>query len=164
MHVIRRFVSVGLVVFASVAAVASAPAAYAAAPTPASGTFAATISPVGARSADSNTFIDFAFVEDFQGTLTGTRVGTGLLVIHPDGTLNFRVSGRFTGSIGGASGTAILTDSGSGTFAALTSNYVVTDGTGRLAGVHVEGSAAGAATGPVSFAGSYSGQVISSGS
>src|SRR5438309_8038353 len=127
MHIIRRFVrrfvSVGLVVFASAVAVASAPAASAAAPTPAIGSFAATISPVGTRSADGNTFISFTFVEDFQGTLTGARVGTGQLAIHPDGTINARVSGLFTGSIAGASGTAILSDSLSGTFSAITADF-----------------------------------------
>src|SRR5438477_6241928 len=164
MHVMRRFVSVGLVVFASAVAVTSAPAAYAAAPTPANGTFAASISPVGTRSADGNTFISFTFVENFQGTLTGTRAGTGRLVIHPDGTINARVSGLFTGSIAGASGTATLSDSLSGTFSALTADFVVTDGMGGLSGIHVQGIAAGAATGPVTFAGTYSGQVSSSGS
>jgi hypothetical protein len=163
MHVTRRFVSGGLVVFASALAVVSAPAAYAAAPTPASGSFAATISPVGTRSADGNSVISFTFVETFQGTLTGTRVGSGLLLIHPGGTINVRVSGLFTGSIGGASGSAIFSDSASGTFSAFASNFVVTDGTDGLAGVHVEGTGAGAATGPATFAGTYSGQVTLSG-
>jgi len=164
MHVMRRFASSVLVVFASVLAVAAAPAAYAATSTPASGSFLATISPVGSRSADGNTFINFTFVETFQGTLTGTRVGSGSLLIHPDGTINVRDSGLFTGSIAGASGTAILSASISGTLASVTGNYVVRDGTDGLAGVHVEGTAAGGATGPATFAGTYSGQVISSGS
>jgi len=163
MHGMRRFVSGGLVVFASALAVASAPAAYAAAPTPASGSFAATISPVGTRSADGNTVISFTFVETVQGTLTGTRVGSGLLLIHPDGTINARVNGQFTGSIGAASGSAIFNESDSGTFSAFASNFVVTDGTDGLAGVHVEGTGAGAATGPATFAGTYSGQVTFSG-
>src|SRR5205085_3803761 len=114
MRIMRRFAPGLLVVFTAVLVLASAPPVYAAAPTPASGSFAATISPAGTRSADGNTFISFSFVEDFQGTLTGTRVGTGRLVIHPDGTINARVSGLFTGSIAGASGTAILSDSLSG--------------------------------------------------
>ena len=164
MQVMQRFVMGLLVVFTSVLAVEAAPAAYAAAPTTASGSFAAEISPIGTRSADGNTFINFTFVEDFQGTLTGTRAGTGWLVIHPDGTINARDSGLFAGSIGGASGTAILSASLSGTFSGLAADFVVTDGTGGLSRIHVEGTAAGAATGPVTFAGTYSGQVSSSGS
>lgn len=163
MHVMRRFVSGGLAVFASALAVVSAPTVYASAPTPASGSFAATIAPVETRSADGNTVISFTFVETFQGTLTGSRVGSGRLLIHPDGTINVRVSGLFTGSIGGASGSAILSDSASGSFSAFAANFVVTDGTGGLAGVHVEGTAAGAATGPATFAGTYAGQVTLSG-
>lgn len=162
MHV-RRFVIGGLAVFASALAVVSAPVAYAAPPTPASGSFAATLSPVGSRSADGNTFISFTFTETVQGTLTGTRVGSGLLVIHPDGTINARVSGLFTGSIGGASGSAVFNESATGTLSALTSNFVVTHGTGGLAGIHVEGAGAGGATGPTTFAGTYSGQVSVSG-
>jgi len=164
MQVMQRFVMGLLVVFTSVLAVEAAPTAYAAAPTTASGSFAAEISPIGTRSADGNTFINFTFVEDFQGTLTGSRAGTGWLVIHPDGTINARDSGLFAGSIGGASGTAILSASLSGTFSALAADFVVTDGTGGLSRIHVEGTAAGAATGPVTFAGTYSGQVSSSGS
>jgi hypothetical protein len=163
MHVMRRFVSGGLVIFTSALAVMSASGAYAAAPTPASGSFAATISPVGTRSADGNTIISFTFVETFQGTLTGTRVGSGRLLIHPDGTINARVNGLFTGSIGGASGSAILNSSVSGTLSAFAANFVVTGGEDGLAGVHIEGTAAGAATGPATFAGTYSGQVTSSG-
>jgi len=163
MHVMRRFVPGGLVVFASALAVASAPVAYAAAPTPASGSFAATISPVETRSADGNTVINFTFVETFQGALTGTRVGSGVLLIHPDGTINVRVSGLFTGSLEGATGSAIFSDNASGTLSAFASNFVVTDGTNGLVGIHVEGTGAGGATGPATFAGTYSAKVTLSG-
>jgi hypothetical protein len=162
MSVMRRLISMVLLAFVPVLTVALAPAAYAAAATPASGGFVANLSPVGSRSADGNTFITFTFVETFQGTLAGTRVGSGQLVIHPDGTINVRDSGLFTGSIAGASGTAILSASVSGTFGSVTGNFVVTNGTDGLAGVHAEGTAAGGATGPATFAGTYSGQVVTS--
>lgn len=141
-----------------------APTAYASPPTPLSGTFNATISPFATRSADGNTFISFTFNEIFSGTMSGTRVGTGQLVIHPDGTINARDSGLFSGSVAGASGTAILSASISGTFSAIAADFVVTDGASALSQIHVEGTAAGAATGPATFAGTYSGQVIASGS
>ncbi len=141
-----------------------APNAYASTPSPLSGTFSATIAPVASRSADGNTFISFTFNEIFTGTISGTRVGTGRLVIHADGTINARDSGLFSGSVAGASGTAILSASISGTFSAIAADFVVTDGAGGLSQIHVEGTAAGAATGPATFAGTYSGQVIASGS
>ena len=164
MAVIRRLISLVLLGFVPVLALALAPGAYAATQTPASGSFAATISPFEVRSAGGNTFIGFTFVENFTGTMSGTRVGSGRLAIHPDGSINVRVSGVLTGSIASASGTVLLDASGTGTLASITLNWVVTDGTGGLAGVHAEGTATGGATGPVSFAGTYSGLVTSSGS
>ena len=164
MSVTRRMFSIVLLAFVPVLAVALAPTAIAAEATPASGSFIANLSPVGSRSADGNTIVTFTFVETFQGTITGVRVGTGRLVIHPDGTITVRDSALFTGSIAGASGTAVLSASVFGTFSSVTANFVVTHGTGGLAGVHVEGTAVGGAVGPASFAGTYSGQVIASGS
>ena len=164
MSVMRRLISMVMLASVPLLVVALAPAAYAAPPTPASGSWVANLSPVGSRSADGNTIITFTFEETFQGTLDGTRVGSGRLVIHPDGTINVRDSALFTGSIDGAFGTAIVSASVSGTFASVTANFVVTDGTGGLAGVHVQGAAAGGALGPATFAGTYSGRVVASGS
>jgi len=131
----------------------------ASAPVPASGSFQATLTPVAVRTAAGNTFIDFAFVETFQGTLAGVRNGTGSLIVHPDGTLNAEDSGLFAGSIDGAMGTAAIRVSITGTFAAVTANFDIGSGTAGLAGVHSEGTAAGAATGPTGFSGTYAGQV-----
>ena len=140
-----------------------APNAYASTPSPLNGTFSATIAPVASRSADGNTFISFTFNEIFTGTISGTRVGEGTLVVHPDGTFNARDAGLFTGTIGGAPGTATLAGDITGVFGfSLEARFVVSDGAGGLAGVHAEGSAAGSPTGPLSFAGTYSGLVESS--
>ena len=126
---------------------------------PASGTDAITLSPVSARTADGNTLIDFTYVESWQGTFDGTRVGSGSLVVHPDGSVNAQASGIFTGTIAGRSGTAVMRSSVTGTFALATAIITVTDGTGGLAGVHAVGTDAGSATGPTSFAATYSGEV-----
>ena len=126
---------------------------------PAAGTDEITLSPVSTRAADGNTFIDFTYVESWQGTLVGTRVGSASLVIHPDGSFNTQISGIFTGTIAGRSGTAVMTATAKGTFASARAIFVVTHGTGGLAGVHVEGTDAGSATGPTSFAAIYSGKV-----
>jgi hypothetical protein len=141
---------------------ALAPTAYASTPTPLSGTFSATIAPVGSRSADGNTFISFTFGETFTGSISGTRVGAGTLVVHPDGTLNVRDAGLLTGSIAGASGTANMTGVASGVFGSFKGRFRVSDAAGGLSGVRGEGSFTGSATGPVSFAGTYSGQIQSS--
>jgi len=125
---------------------------------PLSGTFRATIAPVGSRSADGNTIISFTFMETFTGTMSGTRVGAGTLLVHPDGTLDVRDAGLFTGTIGAASGTATITGVGAGVFASFAGRFRVSEGSGGLAGLHASGSFKGSATGPVSFAGTYSGQ------
>lgn len=136
-----------------------APTVYASTPSRLSGTFNATIAPVASRSADGNTFISFTFTEIFTGTISGTRVGAGTLVVHPDGTFNARDAGLLTGTIAGELGTATLAADVTGVFgSSLEARFVVSDGTGGLAGVHADGSAIGSPTGPVSFAGTYSGQ------
>lgn len=91
-----------------------------------------------------------------MGIFDGTRVGSGELVIHADGSFNTINSGTFTGTIAGRSGTAEMSFRGSGTFASAGGTYTVTGGTGGLAGVHAEGNDSGSATGPTSFAGRYS--------
>ena len=136
-----------------------APTAYASTSTPVSGAFSATIAPVASRTTDGITTISFTFKETFIGTMRGTRVGTGMLVVHPDGTLSFRDTGLFTGTIAGSSGSATITGVGAGVFSSFNGRFHVSDGAGGLAGVRGGGSFTGNATGPVSFAGTYSGKV-----
>jgi hypothetical protein len=99
--------------------------------------------------------IDYTFVENTVGIVDGTRIGSGELVIHADGSLNTANSGTFTGSIAGKAGTAEMSFWGSGTFASAGGNYTVAHGTDGLAGVHAEGKDSGSATGPTTFAGTY---------
>lgn len=135
------------------------PTTYASTPSPASGAWAITITSESVSTSDGNTIIAFTFNETITGTGAGTRVGSGRLVIHPDGTLNAHDSGTFTGTIGGLSGTATATADASGTLAALTGHVEVVDGAGGLAGVHATLFIVGSATGPSSLAGTYTGQV-----
>jgi len=140
-----------------------APAAYADEPVQGGGTFTISFTPVPERTADGNTFIDYTFTETTLGIFDGTRVGSGELVIHADGSLNTINSGTFTGTIAGRSGTAEMSFRGSGTFASAGGSYTVTGGTGGLAGVHAEGKDSGSATGPTTLAGTYSFKVNFSG-
>ena len=137
--------------------------AYASAPTPVSGNFSAMFTPGTPRFADGNELLPFTFNETFNGSLSGTRVGNGILIVHPDSTVNAFVSGTFTGTIVGNAGTAIISEEGSGTFASLMSQVHVSDGAGGLAGIHGQLSGNAAATGPTTVAGTYSGQVGFSG-
>lgn len=156
----RAFVSLGIAT-----AAVCAPAmgtTYAASPSPANGTNDITFVITGARSADAsgNTILQYSFVEKITGTFSGIRVGTGTLILHPDGTLNTRGSGIFTGTVNGsAPGTLVERSELSGTFAGATGHYEDTMGTGGLSGIHSQGNIAGAAVGPAEFVSTYSGQV-----
>ena len=133
-----------------------APAAYADEPVQSGGTSTISLTPVPERTADGNTFIDYTFTETMLGIIDGTRVGSGELVIHTDGSFNTINSGTFIGTIAGWSGTAEMSFRISGTFASAAGSFTVTGGTGGLAGVHAEGKTSGSATGPTTFAGAYS--------
>ena len=130
--------------------------AQASAPVSGSGTFTISFVPVVERTADGNTMLDYTFVESTVGIVDGTRIGSGELVIHADGSFNTANSGIFSGSIAGKSGTAEGSYRGSGTFASAGGNLTVTHGTDGLAGVHAEGKDSGSATGSTTLAGTIS--------
>ena len=160
---LRCFVRIVTVPVVLVLGLAFVPPAYADEPVQGGGTFTISFSPLLERTADGNTFIDYTFTESSLGIVDGTRVGSGELVIHADGSLNTANTGIFTGTIAGRSGTAEMDFSGSGTFASAGGSYIVTHGTGGLAGVHAEGKDSGSATGPTTFAGTNSFKVNFSG-
>ncbi len=135
------------------------PAVWASTSTETTGAWVITLTPQAVSFADGNTFIGFTLAETITGTVAGTRVGAGRLVIHPDGTLNAHDAGTFTGTAGGAVGTGTMLVEASGTFTALTGQVFLSDGTGGLAGVHGNFRIVGAAIGPTTFAGTYTGQV-----
>jgi len=131
------------------------------APVPVTGTFIFTFEPVSVRQADGNTVTDFTFHEQLSGSIAGTRVGTGTLVVHPDGTLTVEDTGRFTGTVAGIPGSVIAEVRGEGTFASLTASAQLdgSSGTGGLRGLRGTVRVTGAATGPTTIVGSYEGQV-----
>ena len=118
-------------------------AAGAAPPVSGSGTFtvsSALIAPT--RQADGNTFLDLRVTTLYSGTLQGTGVGEETVIVHPDGALDGSTFEAFTGTIGGAAGTAVLRVEGTGdvTTGALRGRFTILDGTGGLANVHGEGT------------------------
>jgi len=125
------------------------------------GTFSLAIKPIAVRQADGNSIIDFNFDEHLSGDASGTRTGTGTLVIHPDGTLNVKDTGPFTGTVAGIPGTVNVEAWASGTFQSITGSVTIyaNSGTGGLTGLQGVLKISGAATGPATLAGSYQGQV-----
>jgi uncharacterized membrane protein len=131
------------------------------APVPISGTFILTFEPVSVRQADGNTNTDFTFHEQISGSIAGVRVGTGTLVVHPDGTVTAEDAGIFTGTVAGVPGSVIIAVRAEGTFASFTAiaTFDGSSGTGGLRGLEGKVTVTGAATGPTTLAGSYDGQV-----
>jgi uncharacterized membrane protein len=128
---------------------------------PVTGTFILTFEPVSVWQADGNTVTDFTFHEQISGSIAGMRVGTGTLVVHPDGTVTADDAGVFTGTVDGVPGSVIIAVRAEGTFASLTAiaTFDGSSGTGGLRGLRGTVRVTGAATGPTTLAGSYEGQV-----
>lgn len=152
----RHLLRIAMAPLVAAMGLAVAPAVYADEPLNGNGTDTISFSPVVEHTADGNTFIDYTFSETETGIFDGTRVGSGELVIHADGTLNTQNDGVFTGTVAGRSGTAEMDFWGSGTFAAAGGSFTVSHGTGGLDGVHAQGTDFGFATGPTSFVATYS--------
>ena len=135
------------------------PGVYASSPSPESGTWTITLTPQTVTSSGGNTIIEFTLNETISGTVSGTRVGGGELIIHPDGTLVAHDAGTFTGTVDGVAGTGTLVVDASGTFSSLTGRVVLKDGRGCLNGVRGKFRIVGSATGLTTFTGTYTGRV-----
>lgn len=127
--------------------------------TQALGSWSITIAPKSVTTADGNVIIKFSLSEIISGTFTGTRVGEGVLVEHPDGSFEARDSGTYTGMVAGKAGSATVAAQATGTFSSVTGHVAVTDGSGGLSGIQAQINIVGSATGPASFAGTYAGVI-----
>jgi len=153
-------VTIGAIALFMMFSLALAPMAYASTSIPTTGTFVFRSTPQKAiLTHDGTELVFFTFIQNITGAYSGTRVGTGTLAIHPDGTIKNIDTGTFTGTIAGKEGTATITARCSGTLASFTCTFVATDGHGRLEGVHGKGRSAGHAISPTTSVGTYSGQV-----
>ena len=91
----------------------------------------------GVRLADGNVFVTETEYADATGTLTGTFAHDLVVTVHPDGSLNFRGPGTFTGTVDGLSGTLeyVVEGQGSVVTGELRGSFAITRGTGDLADV-----------------------------
>ena len=130
-----RLLLVPLLALLVVAGVADA----AASPTSASGSFTYTSSTFNnTRVIGSDTFIDLDATVTYTGTLQGTSIVRGLLVLHADGTANFWDIETFTGKVNGTPGTLVFYLHGSGSLVpagigAFHGTQTIVTGTGDLA-------------------------------
>ena len=158
MNRIVESVSAALVI-AILGALALVPAESAASP-PAtgSGSYIVTGAVVaGVRPAGGNTFVSETETVTATGTFVGTLVHDLVVTFRADGSLTFRGSGTFTGSVGGLSGTFEDPVEGQGSVVTgqLSGSFPITRGTGDLAGLRghatIEGVPATGGTYTVQF-------------
>ena len=156
----RRFLL--LVPLAALLAVVCVAGAAASPPTPASGTFAyvaATFN--GVRSEGGNTIIDdLSATVSYTGTFSGTSTVQGTLILHADGTANFRDVETFTGTVNGLPGTVTFRLEGTTNRAGVVNaTDAVVSATGALAGLHAVLGLVGTVPSPIGPVGTYTGQI-----
>jgi hypothetical protein len=133
---------------------------YATKPTSAAGNFVVTSWAItSVRTANGNTFMNFANTETLTGTFVGTSTSAISVIVHPSGDFNVEHIMTFTGTVDGKSGTMIIKFEAKGTGfgygAPVSAQWVIQKGTGGLAGIHGTGTFEGNAL----IGGAYSGQI-----
>ena len=135
--------------------------AVAAPPTIASGTFIYTDSYFESfRTASGNVVIELVATAEYTGTFAGTSVVRGTIVVHADGSANFRDVEIFTGTVNGVPGTVTfrLTGSNDSDLDVRATNTIV-EATGELSGLQGVLSLQGSVHFPEGPYGSYTGQI-----
>lgn len=156
----RRFLL--LVPLAALLAVVCVTGAAASPPMSASGTFAyvaATFN--GVRSEGGNTIIDdLSATVSYSGTFSGTSTVQGTLILHADGTANFRDVETFTGTVNGVPGTVTFRLEGTANRAGVVNaTDAVVSATGALTGLHGVLGLVGTVPSPIGPVGTYTGQI-----
>ena len=122
-----------------------------------SGSFTATGEVISVRQADGNTIVTATEVQTLTGALTGTRMASGTMTFHPDGTFTAHDSGTFTGTVDGRTGSITISGASSGTGNTTSIGHIVGDqGTGGLAGLHLQGPFQGVILSATTAEGTYS--------
>jgi hypothetical protein len=106
-----------------------------------------------------NTTLSGPEVQHLTGTLNGTRVATGVMIVHADGSFEARDEGVFTGTIDGRSGTVAIDGVSKGIGNSGTGRLVFGHGTGSLSGLHGEGVFAPTFTSLTTAVGTYSADI-----
>ena len=135
--------------------------AFAAPPTIASGTYIYTDSYFESfRAAGGNVVIEVVATVEYSGTFTGTSVVRGTIVVHADGSANFRDVEVFTGTVNGVPGTVTFRLTGSNdSDLDVRATSTIVEATGELAGLQGVLRLRGAVHLPEGPYGSYSGQI-----
>jgi len=112
------------------------------------------------RTAGSNVIIEVVASVEYTGTLTGTSIVRGTIVVHADGSANFRNVEEFTGTVNGAPGTLTLHIAGSNDATLnIRATSTITDASGSLTGLHGTLALAGSVRFPQGPLGAYTGRL-----
>jgi uncharacterized protein DUF3224 len=120
------------------------------------GSFTATGEVISVHQADGNTIVTATEVQALTGVLTGTRVASGTMIFHPDGTFTAHDTGTFTGTIDGRAGSITISGASTGTGDTGTGQIVGGQGTAGLAGLHLQGTFQPVVTSATTAEGTYS--------
>jgi Protein of unknown function (DUF3224) len=121
-----------------------------------SGSFTATGEVISVQQADGNTIVTATEVQTLIGALSGTRLATGIMIFHPDGTFTAHDTGTFTGTIDGRTGSITISGTSSGAGNTGSGQIVGDRGTGALAGLHLQGTFQPVVTSATTAEGTYS--------
>jgi hypothetical protein len=126
-----------LLTLTAVLATSAITAAHASSPTEASGTGSVTSCTfTNPQTVGTNTIVDLACVGIFTGTLSGTSVSQGTLMLNANGAARSDVVETFTGSVNGIAGTLTINNSAeSNPASAVHGTDILVGGTGGLTNV-----------------------------
>jgi hypothetical protein len=120
-----------------------------------SGSFTSTVDITSVSQADGNTIIAGVETQALTGCFTGTRVASGIQIVHADGTFEAHDTGTFTGTADGRPGTVVISGTSTGSGNSGSGQLAVGQGTGALAGLHAQGTFQPTITAPTTSEGTY---------
>jgi Protein of unknown function (DUF3224) len=135
--------------------------AAAAPPTSAAGTYTYTDSYFESfRVSGNNVIIELVAAVEYTGTLVGTSEVRGTIVVHADGSANFRDVEVFTGTVDGVPGTITFRLAGSNDPSLnVRATSTIVSATGDLAGLHGTLGLRGSVRFPEGPYGTYTGTI-----
>jgi hypothetical protein len=125
----------------------------------ANGSFTSSVGVTKLEHVGGNTIVYGPEVQHLTGAFVGTRVASGVMVIHADGSFEARDKGVFTGTVDGRSGTVEIDGTSRGVGSSGSGQLVIGAGSGDLAGLHAEGTFAPRFTSLTTGVGTYSVQI-----
>ncbi len=124
-----------------------------------SGSFTSTVGISRVENVGGNTILYGPEVQRLTGAFSGTRVATGVMIVHADGSFEARDEGVFTGTVDGRSGTVEIDGVSKGVGTSGAGQLVFDHGTGGLTGLRGQGTFAPQFTSSTTATGTYSADI-----